>query len=307
MQWLTFMSLKEVGSLLASTPVVLALGWGVEQLWHNTPNLVCETLPIVSTTALPHFQFQPPWTIASRLTTPLSVPPITPSLLALEAYADRLTVQVREQEILIGSGTLLGRSPQGVGWILTNAHVVRGSTPPLQVRLSDRSVHSATWVKSYSFGGADLAVLQVANFPEAATVPPIIAALPNPAPPEYTVFAAGWTVGNDYYPSWQFAPGQFSYRLTQSLEGGYQFGYSNPIEKGMSGGPVLDAWGQLVGLNGQGKALWAMDNYYEDGTLPEPWMQELIDRFSWGIPSDRFASVWKEVNFSQDDRFFCTL
>jgi hypothetical protein len=68
-----------------------------------------------------------------------------------------------------------------------------------------------------------------------------------------------------------------------------------------------DRWGQLVGLNGQGKPLWEMNNYYEDGTLPEPWMQELIDRFSWGIPSDRFMVVWKEANFSQHDRFFCTL
>ena len=58
-----------------------------------------------------------------------------------------------------------------------------------------------------------------------------------------------------------------------------------------------DRWGQLVGLNGQGKPLWEMNNYYEDGTLPEPWMQELIDRFSWGIPSDRFADLplWEVI------------
>lgn len=303
MQWLTFMSLKGVASLLAGTTGLLALGWGGNQLWQQTSPLVCETPSIVLPTRS-DFQFQPPWTIASRLT--VLVPPIAPlSLLALEAYADRLTVQVWGEKLL-GSGTVLGRSPQGVGWILTNAHVVKWSTPPFRVRLSDRSVHSATWIQSYTFGGADLAVLQVANFPEAASLTPTIAPLPAQTPSNYPLFAAGWTV-KDYYPHWQFAPGQLTYQLSLPLEEGYAFAYSSAIERGMSGGPVLDRWGQLVGLNGQGKPLWEMNNYYEDGTLPEPWMQELIDRFSWGIPSDRFMVVWKEANFSQHDRFFCTL
>ena len=301
------MSLKGITSLVITG--VFALVCGGSFRWYSLPPAeVCESSPLASASL--DLAVQPSWrTVAARFSLPPYLPqiqhyPLDRSTLA--AYADRLTVQVWGAEGLLGSGTLLGRSSLGVGWILTNAHVVRGSTPPLQVRLSDRSVHSATWVKSYSFGGADLAVLQVANFPEAANLTPTIAPLPLQTPSSYPLFAAGWTGGNDYYPSWQFAPGQLSYRLTQSLEGGYQFGYSSPIEKGMSGGPVLDAWGHLVGLNGQGKPLWAMDNYYEDGTLPEPWMQELIDRFSWGIPSDRFMVVWKEANFSQHDRFFCT-
>ncbi|MFZ9740148.1 MAG: S1 family peptidase [Prochlorotrichaceae cyanobacterium] len=275
---------------------IAALVWGGNSLTQQGADPICEfSRPIVRELSLPLHHSD--WILAARL----SLPPYLPQLerypldrSTLEAYADRLTVQVWGGEGLLGSGTLLGRSSSGVGWVLTNNHVLRWSTPPFQIHLSDRTVLEATWLPEYEFDGADLAILQVANLPVRAAVTPEIALSTASRTPQ-PVYAAGWTSKN-YYPHWQFVPGQLIYELEKPLIGGYQLGYSSLVEKGMSGGPLLNAWGQLVGLNGMvAEPLWEMQHQYEDGNTPLPWVQALIQGNSWGIPSDRFAPVLQEV------------
>jgi len=301
------MSLKGVTSLVITG--VFALVWGSFRWYSLHPAEVCDAFPLSS--PFLDLAVQPSWrTVAARFSLPPYLPqiqhyPLDRSTLA--AYADRLTVQVWGAEGLLGSGTLLGRSSLGVGWVLTNDHVLRWSTPPFRVRFSDRTVLNATWVEAYHFDGADLAVLQVANFPSHLTTYATPAPLSLNPIHSQAVFASGW-IAKDYYPHWQFMSGTVVYQLAKPLTGGYQFGYSSTVEKGMSGGPVLNAWGQLIGLNGMvSEPLWELEHTYEDGTTLDPSIQNLIYGRSWGIPSDRFASVSQEVNFSQHDRFFCTL
>jgi hypothetical protein len=282
-----------IASLGLNAIGMAALVWGGN--WDEQPlketGTTCQTWPPIVTEQ--SFDLRDlGWGLADRLSLPPSLLQIQPYPLdrsALEAYADRLTVQVWGAEGLLGSGTLLGRSSLGVGWVLTNNHVLRWSSPPFRIHLSDRTVWDATWVPTDQFAEADLALLQVVNAPpQAAVSPQLASARVQPGYPQ-TVYAAGWIVEN-HYPHWQFVPGQLVYQLLKPLTGGYQLGYSSPVLKGMSGGPLLNERGQLVGMNGMvADPLWEIQHEYEDGTLPQPWIQALINGNSWGIPSDRFA------------------
>lgn len=74
--------------------------------------------------------------------------------------------------------------------------------------------------------------------------------------------------------------------LPKPLEQGYQLGYTNEVAAGMSGGPILDRSGQLVGINGglkyppQGIAAFT----FADGTSPSVSLFEQMESLSWAIP-----------------------
>jgi hypothetical protein len=84
----------------------------------------------------------------------------------------------------------------------------------------------------------------------------------------------------------RFTRGKVLLLLPKPLERGYRLGYTNDIEVGMSGGPIFQAQGLLVGINGRLKDRDPDFGVYafEDGTQPPPEMIEQMVRSSWGIP-----------------------
>lgn len=76
--------------------------------------------------------------------------------------------------------------------------------------------------------------------------------------------------------------------LKKPLQGGYQLGYTNDIEKGMSGGPLLNKAGEVVAVNGMhAYPLLGKPYIYMDGTIPKQTMIDEMVRYSWGIPIDK--------------------
>ena len=87
--------------------------------------------------------------------------------------------------------------------------------------------------------------------------------------------------------------GKVSLLTERSLPGGYRLGYTNEVELGMSGGPVLNDSGQVVGINGRLKyPLQGIDVFtFTDGTKPSEELFEQMEALSWAIPITTFRQV----------------
>ncbi|MEG4347371.1 hypothetical protein QUB70_29430 [Microcoleus sp. A003_D6] len=82
------------------------------------------------------------------------------------------------------------------------------------------------------------------------------------------------------------APAFLELLLSKSLPQGYGLGYTNEVKIFMSGGPIFNAKGFLVGINGRGKYREPDFGVYafEDGSEPTPELLEKVLKSSWGIP-----------------------
>ncbi|MEI6429605.1 MAG: serine protease, partial [Pseudanabaena sp. ELA607] len=184
-----------------------------------------------------------------------------------------------------GSGILIYRRGNNYD-VITNAHVVDATKPTAKIMTVDGVVHSARIVKEAKFPNQDLVLLQFTVKPK---VTYRIANLGNLQKLRIgqTLYAAGFA--NDLrlkeHQRWQFLSGKYTLQLTKPLEAGYSLGYSNRVRKGMSGGPVINELGEVVGINGRHpQPLWGNPYVFTNGEpVCEPllqWMRQL----SWAIP-----------------------
>ena len=76
------------------------------------------------------------------------------------------------------------------------------------------------------------------------------------------------------------------------LAGGYEIGYSNDIQQGMSGGPILDGQGKVIGINGLGSFAILDDAYqFQDGTKASDKQLQVMRQLNWGIPIETFVAL----------------
>ncbi|NMF65714.1 trypsin-like peptidase domain-containing protein [Brasilonema octagenarum] len=162
----------------------------------------------------------------------------------VNAIAKQITVRIDGANT--GSGVIINR--QGNTYtVLTNEHVVRlKGNYTLQTPDNRRYSFNQSVVKY--FPGVDLAVLQFTSTenyrkPELGNSGQVSEGT--------TIYVTGWADPDAVSPerSYTFLPGGIS-RIVRNAKNGYAWVHTNPTKPGMSGGPVLDGQGRLVGVNG---------------------------------------------------------
>lgn len=212
--------------------------------------------------------------------------------------AKNITFKVYDDENFLGSGTLISRQ-QNQYFVLTNKHVLRSGKSPYQVKAPDGKFHDALALDPNTFPHEDLIVLSFQSDR---------AEYKTPEFNDYSrlrideaVFAVGFplvsTSKNETLqaisPSLNITEGQVTSILDKPLLEGYQIAYSNDVRKGMSGGPLLNQAGKVVGVNGkQAYPLWDVPDLYQDKSPVDGSLQSLINRSSLAIP------ITKALNFA---------
>ncbi|MEM7552865.1 MAG: serine protease [Cyanobacteria bacterium P01_A01_bin.84] len=196
----------------------------------------------------------------------------------LQQLTKSITVKVISGETS-GSGILIHRQGE-VYTVLTNGHVLTpGYGKQYRIQTPDKLIYPAAKSNTGKFGDDDLGLLQfnsqkvyaIASWDTSESL-----CLGNKA------FAGGFPVNS---PGFVFATGQVSLLLPHSFEGGYQIGYTNDIRKGMSGGPLLNNQGKLVGINGKhAHPLWGDTYTFQDGSVASQQQYQQMIKLSWAIP-----------------------
>lgn len=202
--------------------------------------------------------------------------------------AANISVKILAPDFL-GSGFLLGKTETSY-FVITNRHVLRGGSAPYKIAAPDGRVYTAEISSTITDDAYDLAVLTFetdAVYPTASIGNSQLLEVGEP------IFAAGFPHKAVRSPNEQgdeltLKLGRVATVLNRALTEGYQIAYTNNVKKGMSGGPLLNSRGEVVGINGKhAYPLWESPEVYQDGSRPCPALQELITRSSLAIPIEK--------------------
>lgn len=236
---------------------------------------------------------------ASMLAQGRSTPPQVG--VSVPAIAKQVTVRILTDPGM-GSGAIVDRIGQTYT-VLTNAHVVADSEDNRYTILTaDGRTHSGRWLRSAQFPDVDLALVQFRSDRAYRVVPLADSQTIAIGDPVYVAGFPNWHPINSDAIEETRHWGTRAFRLTsgkvgmlpsKSLQEGYQLGYTNEIEEGMSGGPVLDRYGQLIGINGRSKYPLKGINVFifADGSLPSEELFQEMETLSWAIPIARFLQA----------------
>ena len=235
---------------------------------------------------------------------------LPPELVAskINQIAAEITVKIQAQNFL-GSGIIVHQQDNKY-LVLTNQHVLRAGEPPFTIQTADGEIYQGE-VITPSTSSDDLAILSFISGDRYKS-----ASIGNSARLQEgeLVFAAGFpanlidesrvtenSTSLQTRSDFNFTQGKVAVILDKPLQQGYQIGYTNHVLKGMSGGPLLDRQGKVVGVNGRhAYPLWEAPDFYEDNSQLCPPLQELVTRSSLAIPIEKALALALQANFKID-------
>lgn len=240
---------------------------------------------------------------ASKIKNLFITDPLARSLKEIDRIAASISVKILDKEFL-GSGFIVQQN-NGKYVVVTNQHVLRAGEAPYHIQTPDGKIYLAEVVNDsiksdYEY---DLAILKFnaqTDYPIAKIGSSLYLEVGEP------IFAAGFpytevdsktsstsskSVSNSYTDEktgLTIKTGRIAIILNQALIEGYQIGYTNDVKKGMSGGPLFNSRGEVVGVNGKhAYPLWESPELYQDGSQLCPALEKLITRSSLAIPIEK--------------------
>ncbi len=207
--------------------------------------------------------------------------------------------------ITSGSGVIVQKQ-ENIYTVLTNLHVLQFADRSI-VLTPDGLQHSLI-SQSPRFGDNDMAIAQF----QSSQRYEVAQTKREPLQVGDRIFASGFPIYRDRSLITTFEIGLQAFRFTEgfvsilpakSLSQGYQLGYSNDIVVGMSGGPIFDEAGFLVGINGRIKNRDPDFGGYtfDDGTEPAPMLLQQMLNASWGVPIStylQFRAIHSSIGWS---------
>jgi S1-C subfamily serine protease len=208
-----------------------------------------------------------------------------------------------------GSGVIINR--QGKSYtVLTNDHVVVDSPESgYEVLTPDGKIYKAHQLPTVNPDSLDLALVeftsgenyQVVQFSQSPNISEGEVVYVSGFPAWHFVFNRDTiskveTTRNWGLSAFKLRPGNIKMYLDETLVGGYKLGFTNDFTQGMSGGPVLNQQGELVGISGLLKYPFQGINafIFTDGTRPEREEYRRIESLSWAIPISTVVGFLQE-------------
>ena len=204
--------------------------------------------------------------------------------------AESITVQLLGSNR--GSGIIVAKENNYYS-VLTNWHVVKDEKTSDEIWIVTPEGKEHLWENTSlkRIGNLDLAILkfssnkkyQVANFGESTSIQR-----------GNLIYVAGFPIPSISFPTSElrFVRGQVIAKSSIAIPLGYNLLYSNPTLTGMSGGPILNNRGELVGIHGRAERNDQISNQL--GKL-------VATGANQGIPIEKFIEFNK--NELEEDRF----
>ena len=199
----------------------------------------------------------------------------------LANLARTVTVKVSSDKSQ-GSGLLVQRHEQSY-LVVTNQHVIV-DTADYSIQTFDGQRHPVTVLQISDRDRYDLSFLKFQS-PNSYPIASLETGMPKT---DNDAFAAGFPVETLQQNTQGFVllSGKVSTVMDRPFVGGYQIGNTIDVGRGMSGGPLLNRKGRVIGINGMAQDPVFTNPYiFEDGsTIPDTkWKQ--ASQLSWAIPT----------------------
>jgi tetratricopeptide (TPR) repeat protein len=187
-----------------------------------------------------------------------------------------------------GSGIIIKR--EGETYTILTAHHVVKQSGNYKVMTSDKKMTPIVQGSIKPLPGVDLALVQ---FKSGGTYS--IAKMGDSAqnPSGSASFVAGFpgTTEVRSEPEYYFTSGEIAANGSRPNKDGYALAYSNPTLPGMSGGPVLNEQGELIGIHGRAEKAERLQNSQLRDDIAV-----LKTEFNYAIPINTFLTLVPQVN-----------
>lgn len=187
-----------------------------------------------------------------------------------------------------GSGVIIKREGQTYT-VLTAHHVVQASTD-FTVMTPDDKKHPMTQGSIQIFPGIDLALIK---FTSADSYSVAKMGDSTQSPSGTGSFVAGFpgTTEVRSEPEYYFTSGEIAANGNKPRKDGYTLAYNNQTLPGMSGGPVLNEKGELIGIHGR-----AENTAVPQNTRVREDIYVLKTEFNYAVPINTFLRLSSQVN-----------